>query len=179
MGKEQGRQRLHASRRSACAFTLVFTGVLVPCAQALTVSDPFAVSATVAGSCSLITGGGVTSYDTATPVDTTLDAPLAFVTCDNGVAWELSVDEGLHADAGSSCAAPLRRLNLNSSYLDYQLYMDPGYVSVHGCDSPNNTMTGMGSGGTDSITGYLLFPQGQAPTDIGVYSDTLVVTLTF
>jgi spore coat protein U-like protein len=142
------------------------------------------VSATVAGTCTLsttpMTFGSYNSSNEATAVSTIL------VTCTNGLAPEVHLDQGQNPLSGSTLEAPQRSMvssnfspmvssNFPAGTLAYGIYQDQ-----------NNTV--WGSGGTSQsfladgtatgLTAYGKIPAGQT-APVGDYSDTVAVTVTY
>jgi spore coat protein U-like protein len=134
------------------------------------------VSATVAGTCTLSTTpmqfGSYNSSNEATAVSTIL------VTCTNGLAPQVHLDQGQNPLSGSTLEAPQRSMvssTLPAGTLAYGIYQDQ-----------NNTVWGGGAtsqsfladGGPKGLTAYGKIPAGQT-APVGDYSDTVDVTVTY
>jgi spore coat protein U-like protein len=136
------------------------------------------INVLAAGSCTFNSGGFIsTSYDPSSPTPAT-GSPYLFVTCTNGTAWSLSFDQGLHADAGSTCTSPLRRAASGVSMLRYELYRDSSNTQLLGCDG-SNVFTGVGTASMQESILFFRIPAGQSPSVTGTHTDTVVTTVTF
>jgi spore coat protein U-like protein len=93
------------------------------------------------------------------------------VTCTDSLPATVTLDQGLYPAAGSTDAAPLRRMSDGAGHsLSYQLYQDAALSTVWG----NTPETGMCASG--SLTVYGAIPAAQnAP--VGSYADTVVVVV--
>lgn len=101
--------------------------------------------------------------------------------CNYGAAYTLYLGDGNSRLSGS-----YRRMAYGSYLLPYQLYQDSSYATVW--DSTGGTSVTGGSGGISStgtganqtFTVYGRIPKGLTiPSNVGTYSDTVVVTLTY
>ena len=164
--------------RTALLASFVVSTLVAP-ARAGTDADTLAVTATVQNSCA-ITGGtlafGVYDIASGAAVDA---SPTVRVACTAGAVTTITLDQGANANAGSSDAAPLRRLSDGvTGFLSYTLYSDAGRATVWG----NTGGTGKGytavnaSASDQTIYGRLAANQ-EVPT--GAYTDTVVATIMF
>jgi spore coat protein U-like protein len=99
-------------------------------------------------------------------------------TCSAGMSVTLTLGQGSNPAAGSSDAAPLRRIRLGatSNYIRYNLYTDNTYSTVWGNTAATGvTTTGTGSGQTALVYGTAV----HATVPVGSYSDIVVVTIAF
>ena len=154
--------------------------LLVPAAQAGTANANFGVGLNVlqGGSCSFNSVTGINaSYDPGSPNPTDTSSGVG-ITCTSGTPWALSFDQGLHADAGSSCTAPLRRAANGSSFVSYGLYSNIARTQPLGCVAANDAQ-GTGTGSNQNAIVFFRAPAGQSPTATGNHADTVVLTLTF
>lgn len=169
-------------KSALAATTLIALSALGGTAYAATATSNLAVSASVTANCTIDASGGLAfgAYD---PVVTNASTDLTGsgtinTTCTNGAAATITLGQGANADAGSTDAAPVRRmLSGTSDYLSYQLYTDSGYATVWG----NTAGTGAavtGTGAAVSTTVYGSVAAGQNVAS-GSYSDTVVATVTF
>lgn len=136
------------------------------------------VSATVNTTCT-ITGGNLEfgQYDT---LDTNPDfAQLALrVACTQGTTNQIELDEGTHAAAGSTAAAPARRLDgANGDFLSYDLYTDAGRTDVWGGGASSNAYAAADADEHDSII-YGKITERQDVVS-GTYTDTVIATILF
>ena len=161
------------------ALLAVLGALLTPAAQAGTANANFSINLNVlqGGSCTLSAAGVSPTYDPGSPNPTDAGS-FTVIICTFGTPWALSFDQGLHADAGSSCSTPLRRAANGSSFVSYGLYSDNTFTQPLGCD-PANDAQGTGTGSGQSAGMYFRAPAGQSPTATGSHTDTVVMTLTF
>lgn len=148
--------------------------------QAATTAN-VSVTATVTARCDISTTTAVAfgAYDPVganVSTDVEEEGVLA-VTCTNGAEATVTLDEGDHADTGSTAANPTRRMSDGEtveSFLGYSLYTDSGYQTEW------DGVTGQaytGTGTADTLTVYAVLPGGQN-VPAGSYSDTVVATIT-
>lgn len=96
----------------------------------------------------------------------------------------IAFDQGLHADAASTCAAPLRRLiGANGDFLAYNIYSDAARTNVRGCATGANDhaiapASFVTSDTVVSVTQYGRIAAGQ-DSRITTYADTVGVTISF
>ncbi|GAM99988.1 sigma-fimbriae tip adhesin [alpha proteobacterium U9-1i] len=143
-------------------------------AHAATDSDTMAITATVVASCSVDASDLLFGdYDpvAASPLD--IGTSIG-VTCTNGTAYVVSLDEGL--GAGATVAS--RRMTAGADTLTYSLYRNAGRTNVWGETAGVNTVAGTGSGAEQDIDVFGRVPANQtAPA--GAFSDTVTVTVTY
>ena len=91
--------------------------------------------------------------------------------CTRDVAWQVSLDEGLHAQSGE------RFMAAGDARLGYELYSDPSRSNRWG-NTQGSNVNGVGNGDVQRLTIY-----GQVAAQPGVlpgsYQDTITVTLTY
>lgn len=158
--------------------TLGFVFVAAPAFAATTANVD--VSATVVESCS-ITGGSVAfgNYDalSASPNDAT---GTVAVTCATGSTSQIFLGQGVNAGAGSTDAAPIRRMVFSATnFLSYQLYQEAGRTTVWGnttATSPATATAANTSAVTSTIYGRVSAAQSST---VGAYTDTVVATVDF
>lgn len=149
-------------------------------------SGQFDVTASVQGSCR-ITASPDLAFGTYDPVETNATVPSdaqssISVRCVKGMTAAVALDEGDHADAGSTCGAPARRMQDGgtSELLRYDIYQDSARTSVWGCDTgTDQSFTATASTADTVLDTYGRIPAGQ---DVGLgtnFLDTVVVTVTF
>ncbi len=138
------------------------------------------VTATVVANCTISTAAvGFGDYDS---IVTNKSAPLdatgtVTVTCTNGSAVTVTLDQGESADAGSTDAAPDRRMVSGLNFLDYALFSDAGRTAVWGATAETDVgHTGTGAAANLTVYGRVA-PDQQVP--IGAYADTVVAEVTF
>jgi spore coat protein U-like protein len=150
-------------------------------AMAGTDTSNFAVSATVAASCTVDASGGLDfgAYDPiVTNANSGSDAEQAGTintTCTNGATATLTLDQGANADDGSTDEAPLRRMKDGTDFLDYQLYTDSEHTTVWD-NTTGQSVTGTGASSPTTVYGVITKGQN---VPAGSYTDTVVATITF
>ncbi|WP_313494732.1 spore coat U domain-containing protein [Stenotrophomonas sp.] len=91
--------------------------------------------------------------------------------CTQDVAWQITLDEGLHAQAAN------RFMAMGAERIGYELYSDPGHSSRWG-NTQNTAVSGTGTGDMQTLTVYGQVPAQTSPPP-GNYQDTITVTLTY
>lgn len=140
------------------------------------------VSADVGSNCTI--SAGALAFGTYDPVvtnassgsDLTSSATLT-VTCTTGSANKITMGQGLHADAASTAAVPLRQMVSGANKMAYSLFQEVGLSTVWG----DTALTGVaytGTGTSGSVTVYGAVAKGQN-LPFGSYADTVVATITF
>lgn len=191
--KSKAFRTLVASGIFAAPLALVATPVMAGTTSPVT--DTFNVTATVASSCTLGTGGisdlAFGSYDPLAPISATngQGSTTISVTCSSGTDYSVGLTYG-----GGAGASQTDRVMTGGSggtdTLDYNLYTDSGYTNVwydgaDGCSTVPNTSSNCGSGtgngsSADSFTVYGQIDQAASPTpSTGSYSDTVTVQVYF
>jgi spore coat protein U-like protein len=139
-----------------------------------TVTASIAVSATVLSSC------GVTAlplafgtYSPTQSTNTTAQTTVV-VTCTNGTPYNV----GLNAGGGTGATVATRKMTSGANTLSYSLYSDTGYSVVWGNTIGTNTVTGTGSGLSQTINVYGSATALQS-VPAGSYTDTITVSLTY
>jgi spore coat protein U-like protein len=163
-------------------FVLILLGVSTV-VLAGTATTNMAVSANVPQSCIITTTAmnfGIydpISANSTTPLDQT--ATLT-VTCPYQSAATITLGEGVNKDSASTAAAPMRRMICggNDDWMNYNLYTTSARSTVWG----NTTGTGVaytGTGASTSVTVYGRVAPGQNTLPVELYTDTVVVSITF
>ena len=154
-------------------------------ALAGTATSNMSTSADVSNNC--IISAGALSFGAYDPVSANASSELdqtatLTVTCTNGAAANITLDQGTNAATGSTDSAPLRRLKLDASnFLSYSLWQDSGHATVWGntTSSPNTSESYTGTGTSGTVTVYGKIAGGQTTVHAGSYADTVVVTVSF
>jgi spore coat protein U-like protein len=130
-----------------------------------------AVSETVPASCTV--SGTALSLGVYAGVATTGTATVT-ASCSTTTPYTLSLA------AGNNVSSSVRRLgNGAGSFISYKLFSDAARSSAWGDGTAlGSTVSGTGSGGSQTFTVYGQTLAGTAPTP-GSYSDTVVVTVTY
>ncbi len=95
------------------------------------------------------------------------------VTCTGTTAWDIAIGAG-----GSGSIAARTMSEIGGDELSYQLYSDGSRSTVFGDDVTGSKVTGTGSGVLQTVPIYGRIPASQY-SDIGVYTDTVTVTLSY
>ena len=96
------------------------------------------------------------------------------VLCTPGTDFAISLSNGQN---GTSANDRKMRSPAGGT-VDYNLYRTPDYTAVWGSSLSTDTLSGSGSGTTDAYTVFGRVPAQPTPA-AGVYSDTIIVTLTY
>lgn len=145
-----------------------------------TANSDLTVTATIANNCTIATT--TLAFGTYDPITTHKAANLdgtgaVTVTCTNGASVGITLGQGANADAGSTDAAPLRRMKSGSNYLSYSLFSDSNRSVVWGNTSETDVSdTGTGVESAHTVYGRIALDQN---VPAGSYSDTVVATVTF
>jgi len=158
----------------------------LPAAALLTVVAPMQARATttatasIAVSASVLSSCGVTAlplafgtYSPTQSTNTTAQTSVV-VTCTNGTPYNV----GLNAGGGTGASVTTRVMTSGSNTLTYSLYQDSGYSTVWGNTIGSNTVTGTGSGLSQTITVYGSITALQSAPS-GSYTDTITVSMTY
>jgi spore coat protein U-like protein len=141
--------------------------------QASTATSTLAVSATVISSCTVLPG--TLSFGNYNPTSgSPLDVDGSFtVTCTTGTAPVVGLGLGLNANGST------RRMTSGLQFLTYEIYKETGRTNVWG-DSGGNTVTLPAAPSIlpQTIAVYGRIPANQS-ANIGVFVDTVAITLTF
>jgi len=138
-------------------------------ASAATATTSFAVSATVADSCTVSAAAldfGSYAVASASAATTTVT-----VTCTTGTTYHVALDDGVNFDATR------RMVSGGTNFLEYELYTNEGHTIRWGSTGLTD-VDGTGAGSAQALTVYGLVPSGQFVT-AGSYSDTINVTVTY
>lgn len=161
----------------AFALTLTLTLSLPSGVQAAgTATGVMPVTAIVIDSCAV--AAGPMAFGNYNPISgSAMDAVgLITATCSNGTSYSISLNEGI----GTGASLATRKLtSLTGGTLDYGIYLDAGRTSTWG-DGTGGTAkkTGTGNGLPQFINAYGRVSGGQT-SSVGVYADTITVTLSY
>ncbi|WP_348632909.1 spore coat U domain-containing protein [Mesorhizobium sp. M00.F.Ca.ET.216.01.1.1] len=142
------------------------TGILAP-------SPTFTVNAAVAANCLVSTQN--IDFGSTGVLSANVDATgQVSVTCTPATAYTVSLGGGT---TGSPPTA--RKMSKVAETVTYGLYKDAGRIQPWGdASTPGSTVPGTGSGAVQNLTVYGRVPP-QATPSAGVYTDTVVVTVTY
>ncbi len=96
------------------------------------------------------------------------------MTCTGRTAWNVGLDDGLNASGGTR----RMRRGAGSDHVTYELYTTPARTVRWGDTIGTDTVTGTGTGTTQSLTVHGRIPAPQS-VPAGSYSDTITVTITY
>lgn len=169
--------------KSLTASGLVAGALLSSSAGAADATGSFEATTSVTGSCVLVTDNvtfGV--YDAVDAKEKQVLGNVG-VRCTDGVLAYVLLDQGLSADASSTCSAPKRRMKTpDGKLLAYELYIEeklPWSDKQWGCANDSwGVVYSMTSLEFFNIPVGGLIPAGQN-AQIGVYTDTVGVTVRF
>jgi spore coat protein U-like protein len=156
-----------------CATALATFSVAQSVQAADTESASVSASATVSTVCALSTtplGFGEVSLTGVTNGSASVTA-----TCTDGGAYDIGIDDGLHADAGQ------RKLVSGDNSLNYDLYSDASYGTRWGNIVGTSAVSGTGDGTPQELQIYGQIAASQAiVSGNGIeYADTVAVTITY
>lgn len=138
------------------------------------------VTASITANCTISTAAvAFGAYD---PIVTNKSADLTgtgtvTVTCTNGSDVTIALDQGAHADTGSTDAAPLRRMTDGTDFLSYALYQNSGNSTIWG-NTVGTSVDDVGTGVAADHTVYGVVAQNQN-VEAGSYTDTVIAGVTF
>ena len=157
----------------AAGVLLAFAGA----AHAVTKTDSFVVSATVAKNCVIDAPDlNLGSFDGTN--DLTVNSTIS-VKCTNGTTYDVNLS------TGSSGIYTNRTLLFGTGVLNYNLYTTSGYTTPWGDNTSGSgrpatgTGAGMATNQTLTVYGRLLAANNTAPVDAGTYTDTIVATIVY
>jgi len=96
------------------------------------------------------------------------------VQCTSGASYQVGLSGGLTGAVDPTD----RRMVSGSNQISYGLYQDAGRTIPWGDTIGTNTLSGTGTGASQSVTVFGRIPSQTTPPT-GVYSDTIVVTITY
>jgi spore coat protein U-like protein len=147
-----------------------------PCLSSTkTLQTSFSASATVVPTCQVsaanLNFGSVGLLTSAVDATTSVS-----VTCPSGTAYTV----GLSAGNGSGATVAARKMTKSptTNTVTYSLYRNAARSQVWGTTIGTDTQSGTGTGSAQSLTVYGRVPSQTTPPP-GIYSDTIVVTVTY
>ena len=156
---------------SVAALSVLGLSLSAP-APAATAVGSMAVSATVLSSCIVAATPMAFGNYSSSQLDSTASV---LVTCSNGTTYNVGLDAG----SGSGASVSSRKMTGTSgTTLDYVLYRDASRSSVWGATVGSDTLAGTGSGLPQTLNVYGRVGSSQYPGS-GIYTDTVVVTVTY
>jgi spore coat protein U-like protein len=115
------------------------------------------------------------NFGSVSQIASNIDATNSLaVTCTKGAAYQVSLSGGQ-----SNAADPTKRkMSYNNASVTYGLYRNSARTLPWGDDICKNTLPGTGTGSPQSSTIYGRVPRQPTPAP-GIYTDTVVVTVTY
>lgn len=136
---------------------------------------PFTATADVPAECRAYAASDLAFGTIPGLITTDVDQDAAFsMTCTGRTAWNVGLDNGLNA---SGSARRMRR-GAGSDHVTYELYTTAARTVRWGDTIGADTITGTGTGTTQSLTVHGRIPAPQS-VPAGSYSDTITVTITY
>ncbi|WP_149193850.1 Csu type fimbrial protein [Luteimonas suaedae] len=136
---------------------------------------PFTASATVPNNCTISTATNLAFGTVPGRISANRDQTSAITfTCTGRTAWNVALNNGQNASGN------IRRMRLGTtgSYVNYELYRDPGRTQRWGATAGTNTVPGTGTGSAQTLTIYGRVPATQV-VPAGNYRDVITVTVTY
>lgn len=97
------------------------------------------------------------------------------VTCTLGTTYSIGLGDG---NNGLSGQRRMMSSDLNT-FINYDLYSDSAFTSAWGDIGSGHEKVDTGNGTSQTHTIYARIPSAQPPVAAGIYSDTIIATLTF
>jgi spore coat protein U-like protein len=160
-----------------------FTGLLIlltiflinPFANASTTNDFYntvTINMNVVTSCTV--SANALDFGSYLPASNSYVNTTVNVLCSYGTAYSV----GLSAGLGTGATVASRKVKSGANLLNYSLYQNAARTVVWGNTNGTNTVSGTGSGVTQSLTVYGWLFSGQSAA-FGNYQDTITVTVYF
>ena len=164
----------HAKKNRFVAATVaaIVLASSAPASFAATASGTLTISASVVASCTVV--GSAIAFGAYTQSLVNQSGTIT-VLCTNGTAYNVGLDAG----TGTGSTVSSRKMSAaGGGTPNYALYRDSARSNNWGSTIGTDTVTGTGSGLTQTLTVYGQIPAAQTPL-AGAYSDTVTVTLTY
>jgi spore coat protein U-like protein len=176
------------------SWTLLFIGAVLAIgtlsvsreAQAGTATANATIAASIGATCSINPVVAPTiAYD---PVVANATAAAAgqfniTYTCTVGSTPVITLDEGLNKTAGSTPAAPARRMANGGSLMNYNIYSTTGNrttgTAAVAWGTTNTGALAAVTGVAQTVTAFVGIPPAQTTLTNGNYQDTVLMTITF
>ena len=157
-----------------CGCGLVAAMLLAPGAQpsqAATATATIAVSATVLSFCTIAALPLAFGNYSSAAVNATTTVTVG---CTLGTTYNVGLDVG----QGTGATVAQRKMTFNTNTLGYALFSDAARTVAWGNTVGTNTVTGTGTGGTQTLTVYGQVPANQLVAP-GAYTDLVTATITY
>jgi spore coat protein U-like protein len=167
------RNRAHALARIFAVASFVLLAVVRP-TLAATVTTTFTAQITIASSCT-IDNAAALSFGTQGVLAANIDQTSTIqVTCTNLAPYNIGLDAG----TGTGASVAVRKMTSGGVTVNYTLYSDTGRTTVWGNTIGTDTVSGTGTGASQTYTVYGRVPAQATPAP-GTYTDTVTVTVTY
>ena len=100
------------------------------------------------------------------------------ITCTDGTAYSVGINQGQNPASGSTTLNPLRQMANGTARLRYDLYRNSPRTSIWGDIGTANVRSGTDDGNGTSFALYGRIPANQNAA-VGNYNDTVLVTVSF
>jgi spore coat protein U domain-containing protein, fimbrial subunit CupE1/2/3/6 len=147
---------------------------LANASNASTVTSTFTVQVTVTSACVINSASTLNFGNSGVLVANVDNTSTLQVQCTNTTPYNIGLDAG----TGSGATVAVRKMTSGSNAINYSLYSDAGRATVWGETIGSNTVTGTGSGASQSYTVYGRVPAQTTPA-AATYTDTITVTVTY
>ena len=147
----------------------------VPAAHAAAVTSNMQVQITIENACDITTAPGAMDFSTHASNETAaIAAQQSFsVTCTPGATYTVGFSGGASGDIAA------RTMVNGANSVGYQLYQEAGHTNVWGTAAAD-LVSGTGDGTAQDLTVYGAVPTGaNLNVPAGVYTDTVVLSVTF
>lgn len=147
--------------------------VTLPASASTTRTTTFQVSLVISNDCAI--SATALSFGTSGTLSANIDQSATLsVTCSNTTPYSVGLDAG--SVSGSTVAT--RLLGSGAATVQFQLYSDSSRTTVWGNTLGTNTVSGTGTGSSQSLTVYGEVPP-QATPAANTYTSTVTASVTF
>lgn len=163
--------------RSAGAAVLAAAAAAASPAFAADTSSTLEVSATVTANCVVSTTAVAFGNVDVTTGQAAQATGALHVTCTSGTAWSAAADAG----AGTGATVLSRKMADGANLLGYRLFTNAARTTIwgDGVEGATESLSGVGTGSSQTRTIYGEVQAGQTGLPAGVYGDTVQVTVTY
>jgi spore coat protein U-like protein len=154
---------------------VVIAALSAPLARAATSTGNFAITGTITATCQV--NASSLAFGAYNPVlNANLDVTgTVSVSCTNATPYNI----GLGVGAGTGATITNRKMTSGANTLTYQVFRNTTRTLNWGQTVGTDTVAGTGNGVAQAITAYGRIPSGQTTAAVGVYTDTVVITITY
>lgn len=160
--------------RAALALSVI--AALPVAAHAATVQQSMSVTATVKDTCTLSTSAVAFGSIDVSGGGAHNGSGSITVKCSTGTAWKATASAG---GGGSVSSRKMTHGTDATKTLNYQLYVDEARTNAWSDSVSGNVISGTGAASDDTRTVYASILSGQSAANVGSYSDSVTVTVTY